>query len=341
MGSAAFHWATDRRDVDTVYLGCYRTARLRALGGWDADGAAVGRRGPRAQPPPAPRRWPHRVRPVDPELVLPARHAPRALAPVPQLRRRQGVDAGEAPLAADAAPARAGGARRGQRRRRSVLALDAAPRRGISCRPRHGPRRVAVAGARMGREPGRRRAAARSRRSRSATWRTASGFWSGVGRVRARARVRPAAGGCAMSAARAVERVVTTSSDRVSSSVCGSWARVPSIRAARHAPLDARRRSSDAGAPRVLVLSPRDWAVHVQWEALLGPGARRRGADVRFATCGGGLETCDRVNVHEGPPPPCHTCSRYTEYRARIARSARRARSRPTTPPATGPSSTP
>jgi succinoglycan biosynthesis protein ExoA len=38
MGSGAFHWATDRRDVDTVYLGCYRTDRLRALGGWDADG---------------------------------------------------------------------------------------------------------------------------------------------------------------------------------------------------------------------------------------------------------------------------------------------------------------
>jgi cellulose synthase/poly-beta-1,6-N-acetylglucosamine synthase-like glycosyltransferase len=38
MGSGAFHWATDRRDVDTVYLGCYRTDALRELGGWDADG---------------------------------------------------------------------------------------------------------------------------------------------------------------------------------------------------------------------------------------------------------------------------------------------------------------
>lgn len=37
MGTGAFHWATERRDVDTVYLGCYRTARLRELGGWDAE----------------------------------------------------------------------------------------------------------------------------------------------------------------------------------------------------------------------------------------------------------------------------------------------------------------
>lgn len=36
MGSAAFHYATRRCEVDTVYLGCYRTATLRRLGGWDA-----------------------------------------------------------------------------------------------------------------------------------------------------------------------------------------------------------------------------------------------------------------------------------------------------------------
>jgi hypothetical protein len=86
--------------------------------------------------------------------------------------------------------------------------------------------------------------------------------------------------------------------------------RAPEMRAARRAPLD--RAAPVTGAPRVLVLSPRDWAVHVQWDALIGRALAARGADVRFATCGGGLETCDRVNVHEGPPPPCHTCSRYT-----------------------------
>src|SRR5439155_8882740 len=36
-----------------------------------------------------------------------------------------------------------------------------------------------------------------------------------------------------------------------------------------------------------------------------------RGADVRFLTCGGGLEVCDRVNTWEGPPVPCRTCTRY------------------------------
>lgn len=85
----------------------------------------------------------------------------------------------------------------------------------------------------------------------------------------------------------------------------------PEVRAARRAPLE--RNDPPAGdAPRVLLLSPRDWAVHVQWEALIARALAARGADVRVVTCGGGLETCDRVNVHEGPPPPCHTCSRYT-----------------------------
>ena len=32
-----------------------------------------------------------------------------------------------------------------------------------------------------------------------------------------------------------------------------------------------------------------------------------------FMTCGGGLEQCGRVNVHEGPPMPCATCSRYVD----------------------------
>jgi glycosyltransferase involved in cell wall biosynthesis len=38
MGPGAFHYATDRRDVDTVYLGCWRRADLLALGGYDEDG---------------------------------------------------------------------------------------------------------------------------------------------------------------------------------------------------------------------------------------------------------------------------------------------------------------
>ena len=65
------------------------------------------------------------------------------------------------------------------------------------------------------------------------------------------------------------------------------------------------------GAPRVLFVTPRDWAVHVQWESVMAQALRLRGADVSFLTCGGQLELCDRVNVYEGPPVPCHTCTRY------------------------------
>lgn len=35
MGSGAFHWTDRRREVDTVYLGCYRVDALREVGGWD------------------------------------------------------------------------------------------------------------------------------------------------------------------------------------------------------------------------------------------------------------------------------------------------------------------
>lgn len=66
------------------------------------------------------------------------------------------------------------------------------------------------------------------------------------------------------------------------------------------------------GAPKVLIVSPRDWAAHVQYEAVIGHGLRQRGADVSFLTCGGGLEICDRANTYEAPPMPCVTCTRYT-----------------------------
>ena len=64
--------------------------------------------------------------------------------------------------------------------------------------------------------------------------------------------------------------------------------------------------------PRVLVLTPRSWAAHVQYESVIAHGLRARGADVRFLTCGGGLEICDRANTYEAPPMPCRTCTRYT-----------------------------
>lgn len=64
---------------------------------------------------------------------------------------------------------------------------------------------------------------------------------------------------------------------------------------------------------RVAILTPRDWAAHVQWEAMVGQALRVRGAQVTFVTCGGRLEQCDRVNVYEGPPMPCATCQRYVD----------------------------
>jgi hypothetical protein len=69
--------------------------------------------------------------------------------------------------------------------------------------------------------------------------------------------------------------------------------------------------AAGAGATRVLFLTPRDWAAHVQWEGMIAQALRLRGAEVRFVTCGGHLEICDRVNTWEGPPVPCTTCTRY------------------------------
>lgn len=61
----------------------------------------------------------------------------------------------------------------------------------------------------------------------------------------------------------------------------------------------------------VLIWTVRDWSVHVQLESVLGQALRARGHRVSFATCGGGLEICDRVNTWEGPPMPCRSCSKY------------------------------
>lgn len=73
------------------------------------------------------------------------------------------------------------------------------------------------------------------------------------------------------------------------------------------------RGSDEPAVPskRVAILSPRDWAVHVQWESMIAHALRQRGAHVQMISCGGGLEICDRVNTWEGPPVPCTTCTRY------------------------------
>lgn len=84
----------------------------------------------------------------------------------------------------------------------------------------------------------------------------------------------------------------------------------PEFAAARR--LRAQRPTRPPVGPRVLLVSPRDWVEHVQNQAMLGQALRMRGADVRFATCGGGLGTCDRANTYEAPPMPCRTCGHYT-----------------------------
>ncbi|MCB0978685.1 MAG: hypothetical protein KDB02_14630 [Acidimicrobiales bacterium] len=68
---------------------------------------------------------------------------------------------------------------------------------------------------------------------------------------------------------------------------------------------------ADGRGKKVLIVSPRDWAAHVQYEAVIGHALRFRGAEVSFLTCGGGLEICDRANTYEAPPMPCRSCSRY------------------------------
>lgn len=79
---------------------------------------------------------------------------------------------------------------------------------------------------------------------------------------------------------------------------------------ARHLASEAALRPSPSGK-RVAILTPRDWAAHVQWEGMIAQALRLRGAQVSFMTCGGGLELCDRVNTYEGPPVPCRSCTRY------------------------------
>lgn len=64
--------------------------------------------------------------------------------------------------------------------------------------------------------------------------------------------------------------------------------------------------------PRVLFLTPRSWAAHVQWDAVVGRALALRGASVSYLTCGGGRQACDRTHLYEGPPMPCRGCAKYT-----------------------------
>ena len=92
---------------------------------------------------------------------------------------------------------------------------------------------------------------------------------------------------------------------------CASW---PSRRSNGLPGVSRDAHDSDGeGGPRVLIVSPRDWAEHVAYQGVLAQALRLRGAEVRFLTCGGGLEICDRANTYEAPPMPCRLCTRYVE----------------------------
>ena len=90
-------------------------------------------------------------------------------------------------------------------------------------------------------------------------------------------------------------------------------AAAPEMRAAARLEATMPPARSLDGSPNVLILSMRDWAIHVQIEAVLGHALELRGAQVHYLTCGGGREICDRVNTWEGPPVPCTSCSRYVD----------------------------
>jgi hypothetical protein len=87
----------------------------------------------------------------------------------------------------------------------------------------------------------------------------------------------------------------------------------PEQRQARRLAAQAAALTPAASGRRVAILTPRDWAAHVQWEGMIAQALRLRGADVSFITCGGGLEICDRANTWEAPPMPCTTCTRYVQ----------------------------
>lgn len=93
-------------------------------------------------------------------------------------------------------------------------------------------------------------------------------------------------------------------------SVLRELAAGPELRSARrlrdHMPM------VDHSGRRVLMLIPRNWVEHVQYESMLAQALRLRGAEVSAMTCGGGLDLCDRANTFEAPPMPCRTCTRYT-----------------------------
>ena len=87
----------------------------------------------------------------------------------------------------------------------------------------------------------------------------------------------------------------------------------PEQRAARRLTASVAAAAPSPDGRKVMFLTPRSWAAHVQWEAVIAQSLRLRGADVRFLTCGGGLGVCDRSNTWESPPPPCRSCSKYVD----------------------------
>ena len=282
VGPGRFHYATEPSDVETVYLGTFDRRIVDQVGRLRRDPPAVGGRGPGAGLPPPPGRPADPPRPHHPVLVLPATDASSPVAPVRELRHVQGVDPGQAPhpaLLAAAWPRPDGGGHRG------------VGGGGDGPAPPGG-----------GRPAGRR--ATRRRPGRSACAWPPSPAWRRTGRPAHAGHLplglrpgfwRGSAGSCP---APALRRPSARPADEPAAIGATGWreyavkgahlglrqfGQAPEQRPARRLARQAQALAPTAGGrtpPRVTILTPRSWAAHVQWEAMIAQALRLRGAQV-------------------------------------------------------------
>ena len=303
VGPGRFHYSEQREEVDTVYLGCWETTTLRDAGGYDEENLQWGAEDHELN---------LRLRAGGGRIVLDPtirsayfpRETPRALArqyrnygigKASTLRKHRGLPSWRplAPAALLAATALGALAFRGPRRA-AIPALHALVCGAVSLR--------------LGRDPG----VAPHRAFRDAPHLSLV-LWR---RVLGRSRPRGQRSGVRITSGATPVSPLPDTGRLSEVGVKGAHAALrllsaaPEQRRARRLTAQPRTGPAPTG-PRVLFLTPRDWAVHVQWEAMMAHALAVRGADVHFGTCGGGLAICDRVNTWEGPPVPCRSCTRY------------------------------
>ena len=83
--------------------------------------------------------------------------------------------------------------------------------------------------------------------------------------------------------------------------------------APRPTPAAGATRSVAGRRPRVLFLSPRDWAVHVQWEAVIAQALRAAGCRRRASSPAAAASRSATGPTLEAPPMPCRSCTRYVD----------------------------